>query len=287
MDDLARFMKAVSIYASGNDYEDIAYVDPNREDDSDDFLGRGEISELAVWVCWYQQRTGIIQQLSEKLQYFDELSAECIEGQLWINLNGDLHVLPPNMGDDHDTYIVISSMVWLLKDSYDFWLLKHLMDDNDSHAILVTTKAQSDELTSNYPGPASRWFIPLKPGHDYFCGIDVPYLDHEDHNPLFNAQREAVAPIIKRIHEQLAQRDAELREEHRHLEAWYTQATRDLETSNMSVSEFSRRSTELGQKNTRTLEAFTHKIAQLRQEIAQIVRQTGGDRTDVSDLPKN
>lgn len=274
MDDLARFMKAVSIYASGDDYEEIAYVDPYHEDEDDDFLGMDAIDDWVLWIGWRRQGTVNVRQLDEKLQYFDKLSAECSEGQFWINLNGEQHVLPPNTGDDHDTYVVISSVAWLLKDSYDFWLLKHLTGDVDRHAILVTTKAQSDELTANYPGPASRWFIPLKLGHDYFCGIDVPYLDHEDHNPLFDAQREAVAPIIRRIREQWVQRGAELSEEHRESQAWQKELKGLGSTSELDVSQIMQMCTEADAKRTSTLETHTHKMAQLRQEIAQIVRQT-------------
>ncbi len=274
MDDLARFMKAVSIHASGDDYEDIAYVNPHGSEADDDFLGMDAIDDWVLWVGWQSLRTVNIRQLDEKLQYFDKLSAECREGQFWINLNGERHVLPPNTGHDHDTYVVISSVAWLLKDSYDFRLLKHLMGDVDRHAILVTTKAQSAELTANYPGPASRWFIPLKLGHDYFCGIDVPYLDHEDHNPLFDAQREAVAPIIRRIREQWVQRGAELSEEHRESQAWQKELKGLGSTSELDVSQIMRMCREADVKRTSTLETHTHKMAQLRQEIAQIVRQT-------------
>jgi len=81
MRELARFMKAVSIYASGpDDDEDIAYVDPHGSDDDDEFLGMDAIDDWVLWVGWWRQGTGNIRQLDEKLQYFDKLSANCREG---------------------------------------------------------------------------------------------------------------------------------------------------------------------------------------------------------------
>jgi hypothetical protein len=266
-------MKAVSIHASGDDFEEIAYVNPDREDDDDEFLGMDSIDD---WVLWFGRQSQYIRQFDQKLQYFDKLAGDYKEGQLWIDLNGEQHVLPTHMGDEHGAYIALSSIAWLLKDSYDFWLLKHLMDDvDDRHAMLVTTKVQSVALTANYPGPVSRWFIPLKLGHDYFCGIDVPYLDHEDHNPLFDAQREAVAPIIRRIREQWVQRNAELSEEHRESQAWQ-KALKGIagKSEPEELSRVMQMCTQADAKRTAALESHDQKMAQFRQEIAQIVQQT-------------
>ncbi len=274
MDELARFMKAVSIHASGDDYEDIAYVDLYREDDDDEFLGMDAIDDWVLWVVWFQQEEGIVKQLAEKLLISNKLTAEWVVDKLQVRWNDEEHILPLS-SDNHNSYITLSSLACLLRESHDFWLLKHLMGDNDRHAILVTTKAQSDELTANYPGPASRWFVPLKLGHDYFCGIDVPYLDHEDHNPLFDTQREAVAPIVRQIREQFAKRDAELSAEHRESEAWQNELRGVGSTSKLNVSKIMQMSTDAGKKRASALEAHTHKLTQLRQEIAQIVRQTG------------
>ena len=143
----------------------------------------------------------------------DKLTAEWLEDRFRVCWNGKEHVLPLR-SDAHNSYIVISSAAYLLRESHDFWRVNYLMD-HDVHALLVTTKLETEELTSKYSGPVSRYFTRFEPGHDYFSGIDVPYLDHEDNNPHFEAQRDAVAPILTRLREVIAQQGAQLREEYR------------------------------------------------------------------------
>lgn len=268
MRDLERMLRVTAIYAGGPDNDDF----PQGETD-DDFIYRDEVDEEFLWVAWHQQQDWIVKNLAEKLLISDKLIAECLEDKLRVRLNGEEHVLPLS-SDTHNSYIVISSAAYLLRESHDFWLVKYLMDD-DVHAILITTKMETSELRSNHSKQVSRFFSPLKPGHDYFSGIDIPYLDHEDHNPLFEQQRDAIAPIIVRIREEIKQKGSQLSEQHRQRQAWLDEILQDVNAPEASVSEISRKSEEFGQQNARTTKKFTQNIARLRREITQIVADTG------------
>ncbi len=65
----------------------------------------------------------------------------------------------------------------------------------------------------------------------------------------------------------------QLDEDHRQREAWLEEIRRDVDASEVSVSEIIRTSRDYKKNNAKTLDTFTHKIALLRQEIAEIVER--------------
>lgn len=275
MRDLEQMLKVTAIYASGpDDDEDVEIGGFPQGKTDDDFIYRDEVDDEFLWIAWFQQEEWIVKILAENLLISDKLTAEFLEDKLRVRWNSEEHDLPLSI-DSHNSYIVISSMAHLLRDSHDFWLVKYLMEE-ELHAILITTKAETGELTAKFPRSVSRYFIPLERGHDYFSGIDIPYLDHEDHNPLFEQQRDAIAPILTRILEEVAQRGKQLREEHRQRQAWQDEMLRDVRSPEVNASEISRKSAEFGEQNARTLEEFARKITLLRQEITQIVEDSRG-----------
>jgi len=204
MRDLERMLKVTSIYASGPDDDEYVETDDNPGGKpDDDFIYQDELDDQFLWVAWFQQEEGMIKKLAEKLHISDKLTAECLEDKLRVRWNGEEHILPLST-QPHNSYIVISSLAYLLRESHDFWLVKYLMGD-DVHAILITTKEETGVLATKYSKQVSRFFTPLECGHDYFSGIDILYLDQEDYNPLFEQQRDAIAPILEEIREEIAQ----------------------------------------------------------------------------------
>jgi len=210
--DLERMLKVTALYADDpNDDKVDGLLRNYGETHVDDLISRDEIEDNFQWIAWLQQEESIIKRLDWKLNTNDKLSAERKGDQVWANLNGKEHRLPLSTAP-HNSYIVISSAAYLLRESYDFWIVKYLMDE-DMHAILISTKEETQALNSNHSESMSKHFTPLKLGHDYFSGIDVPYIDHADHNPQFAEQRDAIAPIISRIHKEIANHNTRLREE--------------------------------------------------------------------------
>ncbi|MCK0102616.1 hypothetical protein [Pseudohalocynthiibacter sp. F2068] len=273
MRDLLRMLKVTAIHASGPDYDkDDASIYTSDGTPDDDFISQDDVGDEFLWFGWLQQQEGLVTPLGWKLKAHDNLIAEWRGDQFWINLNDEQHRFPLSC-DAHKTYITISSIAYLLRERYDFWLVKYLMGA-DTHALLITTKTETEELASNHSRAMSRWFIPLQLGHDYFSGIDVPYLDHENHNPLFEKQRDAIAPVIVKIHEEIANKGARVREVHKQRELWLNELLHDVKAPNVSVEEISRMSAELGQKITQTDKEYADIFARLREEIAQIIENS-------------
>lgn len=145
MRDLERMLRVTAIYASGpDDDEDVEIDDFPQGETDDDFIYEDQVDDEFLWVAWFQQDDWTVKKLAEKLLISHKLAAEWRGEQLCVELNGKEHVLPLSI-DTHNSYIVISSLAHLLKESHDFWLVKYLMDD-DMHALLVTTKEESSAL---------------------------------------------------------------------------------------------------------------------------------------------
>jgi len=275
MRDLQRMLKVTAIYASGPDYDrDDASIYTLDETPDDDFVSQDEIGDEFLWFGWLQQEEGLVTALGWKLKSHDNLIAEWRGDQFWISLNDEQHLFPLSC-DEHNTYITISSIAHLLRKRYDFWLVKYLLSA-DMHALLITTKSETEELVSNHSRAMSRWFIPLQLGHDYFSGIDVPYLHHENHNPLFEKQRDAIAPVIAKINKEIANKGARVREVHKQREIWLKELLRDVKAPNVSVEEISRMNAEFGQEITQADKEYAGIFARLREEITRIVKNSEG-----------
>lgn len=84
----------------------------------------------------------------------------------------------------HDRYVTISSVAYVLRESYDLWLLRDRLGD-DTHSVLLLSKADSAKLEAAHPRWSADTLERLELGYDYFNKIRVPFAGNEDHNPRF------------------------------------------------------------------------------------------------------
>lgn len=165
--------------------------------------GDDDVDGPVVWVDWRSDETEIVDGVSALLAEEDRLDTRVAgsDGRLVVVRRGVEHTLPLT-STRHDRYVAISSLAWLLRDRYELRLLVDSLE-GDTHALIVLTREQSAYLDETYADWSAQHTAPLELGHDYFHGIEVPYLDHENHNPRFAADAAAVDDENERMQAQL------------------------------------------------------------------------------------
>ncbi len=273
MRDIIRLLQIVAIYGAGpDDTEGGEFLSqhPVQQDDDDDFIARDEIDDNFLWLAWHNSEEHLAETLNYNLQPSDVVNTTLIGDQLSIEMN-DEKFYPPLSTAEHNSYIIFSSIAHLLRDRYDFWLAKGLMQV-DVHAILITTKAESEELMSKYAALAKQYFMPFEIGHDYFTGINIPYSGCEGHNPLFDTQRRAILPTLSRIKEQHTLRGKELLAENKQRQQWLEDITNNISTANIDPSAISLACARFDKAEAQSHKIYEEKIACLRREIAEIIQ---------------
>ena len=164
-----------------------------------------ELEEVCLLIDWRDDEAGIVSVVSDVLRPEDALEAvehEDDEG-LSVVWRGSEYVIPLTI-TPHDRYVAISSLAWILRNHYQFWLLKDSIDGSDTHALLILPLADSHRMEAERDEWVKDKLVKLQLGHDYFNGLAVPYTDHEDNNPDFEAQaaaqreqQEQVKPLIE------------------------------------------------------------------------------------------
>jgi hypothetical protein len=128
-----------------------------------------------VFVDHREMEESIVHYVAERLAPEHTLTAREDGEDLFVTYRSQEHRLPLTISR-HDRYVAISSLAELLKDDYRFFVLA-LSLDSDTHGLLVAPVA-----TVATWGPLPSHLQDLKPGFDYFSGINVPYLNHEAPN---------------------------------------------------------------------------------------------------------
>ncbi|MBK8070687.1 MAG: hypothetical protein IPK34_01120 [Ramlibacter sp.] len=149
---------------------------PPAEDDEDAY----------VFVDHREEETSIVEYVSAQLAPEDALEVDEDDGQITVRHRGQAHAIPLQFSP-HDRYVMISSLAELLAGRYRFFVLKPSLD-GDTHGLLVVPEADAQ----GWPTVPDH-LLPLDKGYDYFGGIRVPYLNHEDAAPGFEEDRERVA----------------------------------------------------------------------------------------------
>ncbi len=136
------------------------------------------IDEELIIIDWRECDDAIIELIAEKVSRTEQISAEFVGDELWVSFNDERHKLPLTMSG-HDRYVTISSLAWLLRDKYDFWLLASNIED-DTHQILITSTVESAKLNEEYKEFVDNQLVQLQIGFDYFNCVDIPYLENEN-----------------------------------------------------------------------------------------------------------
>jgi hypothetical protein len=148
---------------------------PPAEDDSDAY----------VFIDHREEETSIVEYVSARLSPEDVLEVEEDEEQILVSHQGRVHPIPLQLSL-HDRYIMISSLAELLRERYQFFLLRPSLGD-DTHGLLVVS--QSDVRSWD---AVPDYLVALELGYDYFNGIRVPYLNQEACAPDFDVDRSRV-----------------------------------------------------------------------------------------------
>ncbi|PMN70505.1 hypothetical protein [Enterovibrio norvegicus] len=136
------------------------------------------IDEELIIVDWREYDDAIVEMIAEKVGSTDQMSAELLDEELWVCFNDERYKLPLTMSG-HDRYVTISSLAWLLREKYDFWLMATNIED-DTHQILITSKVESEKLSKEYKEFVKNQLVQLQIGFDYFNCVDIPYLENEN-----------------------------------------------------------------------------------------------------------
>ena len=139
----------------------------------------------------------LVEMIAERLAPEHELFASEDGDDVYVTYRDAEHRIPLAISR-HDTYIAISSLAELLKEDYRFFLLVPSLG-RDTHRLLVVPAAQAQAW-----GTLPEHLKPLELGFDYFGGIKVPYLNHEDSAPGFASESAAVRAKSKAMTDLLA-----------------------------------------------------------------------------------
>jgi len=178
-------------------------------------LNEEDFDDALLWVDHRSQEDEIIFEVADYLN--EPLFTEWHEDKLWLcyataeadsdgnpaaNAEPDRKWLLPLTFTRHDRYVALSSLAEVLKDKYSFWLVEGRLGD-DTHGLLILSHAVALQLQTEHTDWLAETLVPMQLGFDYFNEIKVPYLGHEDNNPEFLQQAEA-------INNSLLQQDNEL-----------------------------------------------------------------------------
>ncbi len=164
-------------------------------------LGSDSRDDLLVWIDHREEEDAIVRAISERLDAQDALEAEWRDDGLWVRYHGQQHRLPLT-GSALDRYVVISSVAALIADRYAVFFDESSRGD-DTHGLLVVSKTDLAFLDEQTRQVLARDFSPLELGLDYFGGIRIPYLGHDDHNPdclaELQAQQRATEELVRNV----------------------------------------------------------------------------------------
>src|SRR5215813_1488659 len=147
---------------------------PPSEDDESAYIFVDHRSEDGCIVEW----------VSERLASKDALSVRADGTALFVTHRGREYRLPLTISG-HDRCVAISSLAELLKNDYRFFVLAPWRG-SDAHGLLVVPESQMRAW-----GSIPEHLEPLRFGFDYFNGINIPYLNHEDSAPNWATESEA------------------------------------------------------------------------------------------------
>ncbi len=162
-------------------------------------LDEEEFDEQFVVIDHRSEEEEVVEAIAEKI--VESLDSFWEDDELWVSLNGERYKLPLTV-TPHDRYVAISSLAELLKQQYTFWLATDSLQD-DTHYLLILSNQVSEELKKEHSEFMQDKLTELELGHDYFGGLDVPYLHHEDHNPEFKQQAKELAEALHEFRSEL------------------------------------------------------------------------------------
>lgn len=178
-------------------------------------LDEDTFDDALLWIDHRSQEDEIIFEVADYLN--EPLFAEWRDDKLWLcyansesGANANAHTgseadqcwLLPLTFTRHDRYVALSSLAEVLKDKYSFWLVEGRLGD-DTHGVLILSHEVALQLQTEHPEWLAAMLVPMQLGFDYFNEIKVPYLGHENNNPEFAQQSEAINQSLWQLEKEL------------------------------------------------------------------------------------
>jgi len=137
-----------------------------------------------IFVDHHSEEGCIVEWVSDRLAPKDTLSVRADGTELFVTHRDREYRLPLTISR-HDRFVAISSLAELLKNDYRFFVLSPWRG-SDTHRLLVVPESHARAW-----GSIPEHLEPLRFGFDYFNGINIPYLNHEDSAPNWATESEA------------------------------------------------------------------------------------------------
>lgn len=152
-----------------------------------------------LWLCYANSESGANADSGANLG--SGASAEA-NAEAHTGSEADKYWLLPLTFTRHDRYVALSSLAEVLKDKYSFWLVEGRLGD-DTHGLLILSHEVALQLQAEHAEWLAATLVPMQLGFDYFNEIKVPYLGHEDNNPEFVQQAEAINNSLLQLDKEL------------------------------------------------------------------------------------
>ncbi|MBN8445366.1 MAG: hypothetical protein J0M22_07845 [Gammaproteobacteria bacterium] len=152
-----------------------------------------------LWLCYANAESGANADSGANLG--SGASAEA-NADAHTGSEADKYWLLPLTFTRHDRYVALSSLAEVLKDKYSFWLVEGRLGD-DTHGLLILSHEVALQLQTEHAEWLAATLVPMQLGFDYFNEIKVPYLGHENNNPEFLQQAEAINNSLLQLDKEL------------------------------------------------------------------------------------
>src|SRR5688572_9873963 len=160
------------------------------DEDTDDAVAEAgdAFREAFAWIDWRASEAHVVEAFAAKLEPGDALTCREREDGVVLPIRNGVEYRVPLTGTGSDRYVMIHSLAEILKDRYAV-LVPVDNAQADTHGFLVLTHAEVDELHERHGKWLDEYLEPLRPGIDFFSGLEVPWYGHEGAAPDFARKR--------------------------------------------------------------------------------------------------
>ena len=175
------------------------------DEDTDDAVAEaGEaFRDAFAWIDWRAFESQVVEAFAAKLEPGDSLTFREREDGVVLPIRNGVEYRVPLTGTGSDRYVMIHSLAEILKDRYAV-LVPVDNAQADTHGFLVLTHAELEELHAHHGKWMDENLEPLRPGLDFFSGLEVPWYGHEGAAPDFLRRRAAYDQRAKKAQAEMA-----------------------------------------------------------------------------------
>ena len=133
--------------------------------------------ESLIWIDWRSFESDVVDAFSQELPDSDAITCVDDEDPREIVHRGTTYPIPLTLSGK-DRYVMICSIIELLKDRYTVFVDRESYRGADTHGFLLLTNEEATTAARQHGDWLNRTFERVQPGVDGFSGKTVPYLGH-------------------------------------------------------------------------------------------------------------